>query len=189
MTAGTQQQKKGKLQPKQQITSEIGAFDSHRISIIRGALSSDECGKRQFALLHYKLQTLQICWNHWQFLQLLQISGCPPVEPSERVIKGMHAEFLRFKSQLWRRVVSLQHLSVLSVTSRVLLVSFFFIMTCFHFGIKSSPDITCAVTQVRRRAASLCDVTVDLLKLDRSDKGCPLALPLCCSSRRQRAYF
>lgn len=109
MTAGTQQQKKGKLQPKQQITSEIGAFDSHRISIIRGALSSDECGKRQFALLHYKLQTLQICWNHWQFLQLLQISGCPPVEPSERVIKGMHAEFLRFKSQLWRRVKTLQH--------------------------------------------------------------------------------
>lgn len=155
MTAGTQQQKKGKLQPKQQITSEIGAFDSHRISIIRGALSSDECGKRQFALLHYKLQTLQICWNHWQFLQLLQISGCPPVEPSERVIKGMHAEFLRFKSQLWRRVKTLQHRCLCCRSLHESCWSVF-MMTCFHFGIKSSPDITCAVTQVRRRAASLC---------------------------------
>lgn len=33
------------------------------------------------------------------------------------------------------------------------------------------------------------ELPVELLKLQHADKGCPLALPLCCSSRRQRAYF
>lgn len=33
------------------------------------------------------------------------------------------------------------------------------------------------------------ELPVELLKLDRADKGCPLALPLCCSSQRQRTYF
>lgn len=52
--------KAGKIAEEQQITSEIAAFDSYRISIIRGVLFSAECG-RQFALLLHKLQTLQIC--------------------------------------------------------------------------------------------------------------------------------